>query len=127
MLRAILILLLPLGAAACAAPRKPPQETGTVSPLARAALAEWEAWGSIVVVGWPEARPPDTAATPERFARLMSIGQLSPMVPASRVGYAACAPPLPPHRSGTPARRRRTGAAGAWSPGRWWRRRGSRT
>ena len=42
MLRAILILLLPLGAAACTAPRKPPQETGTASPLARAALAEWE-------------------------------------------------------------------------------------
>ena len=71
MLRAILILLLPLGVTACAAPRKPPQETGTVSPLARAALAEWEDWGSIVVVGWPEARPPDTAARPERFARLM--------------------------------------------------------
>jgi hypothetical protein len=71
MLRATLILLLPLGAAACAAPRKPPQETGTVSPLARAALVEWEAWGGIVVVGWPEARPSDTAATPERFARLM--------------------------------------------------------
>jgi hypothetical protein len=71
MLRAILILLLPLGAAACAASHEPAQEAGPVPPLARAALAEWEAWGGIVVVGWPEARPPDTAATPERLARLM--------------------------------------------------------
>jgi hypothetical protein len=43
-----------------------------IPPLARAALAEWEAWGGIVVVGWPDVRPPDTAATPERFARLMA-------------------------------------------------------
>ena len=71
MLRTILILLLPLGAAACTAPREPPRETGTASPLARAALAEWEAWGSIVVVGWPDARSSDTAATPERLTRLM--------------------------------------------------------
>lgn len=71
MLRATLILLLPLAAAACAAPREPPPETGAVSPLARAALAEWKAWGGIVVVGWSEARPPNTAATPERLTRLM--------------------------------------------------------
>ena len=78
MLRTILILLLPLGAAACTAPREPPQETGTASPLARAALAEWQAWGGIVVVGWPEARPPDTAATPERLARLMEYWMAVP-------------------------------------------------
>ena len=78
MLRAILILLLPLGAAACTAPRKPAQEAATVPPLARAALAEWEALGGIVVVGWPEARPPDTAATPERFARLIGYWSAVP-------------------------------------------------
>src|SRR4051794_20807700 len=78
MLRAILILLLPLGAPACPAPHEPAQEAGPVPPLARAALSEWEAWGSIVVVGWPEARPPDTAATPERLARLMEYWMAVP-------------------------------------------------
>ncbi|MBV1798939.1 DUF2272 domain-containing protein [Siccirubricoccus sp. G192] len=42
-----------------------------MAPLARAALSEWEAWGGIAVSGWPEERPADTAATPERFARLV--------------------------------------------------------
>src|SRR4051794_40879936 len=70
MLRSIFILLLPLGAVACATPREPPQEAGPASPLARAALAEWRAWGGIVVLGGLGARPPDTAATPERIARL---------------------------------------------------------
>src|SRR4051812_44116361 len=78
MLRAILILLLPLGAAACAASHEPAQEAGPVPPLARAALVEWEAWGGIVLVGWPEARPPDTAATPERLARLMEYWMAVP-------------------------------------------------
>jgi len=61
-----------LSAAACAAPQAPtPTDTAPVSPLAQAALGEWEAWGRVVVVGWPEVRPTDTAATPERFARLL--------------------------------------------------------
>lgn len=56
--------------AACAGPQPSP-EALPASPLARAALAEWEAWGRIIVTGWPAARPADIAATPWRFARLV--------------------------------------------------------
>jgi Uncharacterized protein conserved in bacteria (DUF2272) len=66
------VALVLLSAGACVAPQRPtPTDAAPPSPLARAALAEWEAWGSIVVVGWPEARPAETAATPERFVRLV--------------------------------------------------------
>jgi hypothetical protein len=65
-------VLLVLGVSACAAPQPPgPTETEPVSPLARVALAEWEAWGRIVVEGWPGVRPAETATTPDRFARLL--------------------------------------------------------
>jgi hypothetical protein len=55
-----------------------PTDAAPPPPLARAALAEWEAWGSIVVVGWPEVRPAETAATPERFARLVEYWTVVP-------------------------------------------------
>jgi Uncharacterized protein conserved in bacteria (DUF2272) len=67
-------VLILLSVGACAAPQVPtpiPTDAAPEPPLVRAALAEWEAWGRIVVVGWPETRPADTAATPERFARLV--------------------------------------------------------
>lgn len=64
----VLILLL---AGACASRQPPPPpEPEARSPLVRSALAEWRAWGQVVVVGWPTDRPSDVAATPERFARL---------------------------------------------------------
>jgi Uncharacterized protein conserved in bacteria (DUF2272) len=65
-------VLLVLGVAACAAPQAPELAVAEpVPPLARVALAEWDAWGRIVVDGWPEVRPAETATTPERFARLV--------------------------------------------------------
>lgn len=65
--------------AACAAPQAPPPpDPGPTSPLARAALAEWDAWGRIVVEGWPTLRPADTAATPERFERLLEYWSFVP-------------------------------------------------
>jgi hypothetical protein len=68
-----------VSAGACVAPQLPaPTDAVPVSPLARAALAEWEAWGRVVVVGWPAARPADTAATPERFARLLDYWNAVP-------------------------------------------------
>ena len=74
MIPRILVLLLALGACATEAP--PPAAPVTDDPrpasrLARAAVEEWKAWGRIVVEGWPFARPDDTAATPERFDRLL--------------------------------------------------------
>jgi hypothetical protein len=66
--RLALSLLLIL--AACATP-PPPQASRPAPPLARAALAEWQAWGGVVREGWPDDRPADTAATPQRFARLV--------------------------------------------------------
>jgi len=57
--------------AACATPPPPPRADRGAPPLARAALAEWQAWGGVVREGWPEERPADTAATPQRFARLV--------------------------------------------------------
>jgi hypothetical protein len=65
------VVLILLSASACAAPPRPASTDAVPSsPLARAALAEWVAWGSIVIVGWPETRPAETAATPERVVRL---------------------------------------------------------
>lgn len=69
-LTCLVVMLLCLGA--CAGRRTPaPDEALPASPLARAAIAEWEAWGRIVIVGFPDAPPADSAATPERFARLL--------------------------------------------------------
>lgn len=64
--------LLLLAASACSTPgsRQPP-EAGPAPPLAQVALTEWQAWGGIVLEGWPEGRPADTAATPDRFDRLI--------------------------------------------------------
>jgi hypothetical protein len=74
--RIVISLLMLLGA--CAAPSPPPPETGPASSLARAALVEWEAWGRITVEGWPAERPTDTAATPERFERLLGYWRSVP-------------------------------------------------
>lgn len=66
--------LLALALAACTAAQAPlPAEDFPMpaSPLARAAIVEWEAWGRVVVIGWPESRPSDMAVTPERFSRLL--------------------------------------------------------
>jgi hypothetical protein len=67
------LTILLLAIAACATPPPPPApvEPLPASPLARAALDEWNAWGRIVVEGWPTMRPADTAATPERYSRLI--------------------------------------------------------
>lgn len=69
MLRALSLLLI-LALAACAGSRRAPPEPLPASALARAALTEWQAWGGIVIVGWPDQPPADTAATDERFNRL---------------------------------------------------------
>jgi hypothetical protein len=63
--------LLPVLLCTACAGSQPPPEAPPASPLARAALAEWEVWGRITVTGWPAARPADIAATPWRFARLV--------------------------------------------------------
>jgi len=69
-MRSCLALLLLLGLVACAA-TPDAVDAGPPPPLAAAALAEWQAWGSVTVEGWPASRPADTAATPGRFARLV--------------------------------------------------------
>lgn len=70
-MRSIVSVLFLLLAGACASRQPPPPpEPEPRSPLARAALVEWRAWGRVVVEGWPSERPGDVAATPERFARL---------------------------------------------------------
>lgn len=78
-MRVMLLVLIAFGVAACS---RSPRDTASfplpASPLARAALAEWEAWGRVVIVGWPEARPSDTAATPDRFARLLGYWNTVP-------------------------------------------------
>ena len=63
-------LLLALLAAACASkpPAAPP--AAGAPPIVAMALLEWDAWGRVVVEGYPVARPPDLATTPERFERL---------------------------------------------------------
>jgi hypothetical protein len=67
----MLPILLMLAFAACATRRPaPPPDPNPANPLARAAVEEWRIWGRIVIEGWPEQRPPDTAAAPVRFARL---------------------------------------------------------
>ena len=68
-LTCLVAMLLCLGA--CAGRRTTAPEALPASPLARAAIAEWEAWGRIVIIGFPDAPPADSAATPERFARLL--------------------------------------------------------
>ncbi len=70
-MRSLLPFLLMLALAACAARRPAPlPDPNPASPLARAAVEEWRIWGRIVIEGWPDQPPPDTAATPARFARL---------------------------------------------------------
>ncbi|GGJ45216.1 hypothetical protein GCM10011320_60810 [Neoroseomonas lacus] len=67
----MLPFLVILALAACAPRRVAPlPDPNPTNPLARAAVEEWRIWGRIVIEGWPEQRPPDTAATPGRFARL---------------------------------------------------------
>lgn len=51
------------------------------SPLARAALGEWQAWGRLVIEGWPEERHPDSAATQDRFARILGYWSVVPDLP----------------------------------------------
>jgi hypothetical protein len=70
MLPPIRLVLLLLGLSACAAPGPTTDETLPAPPLARAAVIEWRSWGRIVIVGWPDERPADNAATPQRLARL---------------------------------------------------------
>lgn len=71
------VLLIPLFCAVGCGPR-PASPGAPASPLARAALAEWEVWGRIVVEGWPDTRPQDTAATPARFARIVEYWNAVP-------------------------------------------------
>lgn len=75
---AALLLLAVLGCAK--APPPPPEEAAPPprSPLARAALAEWEAWGRPTIIGWQLDRPRDTAATPARFERLVAYWEAIP-------------------------------------------------
>ncbi len=70
-MRIIISALLLLAATACGGPREPDPNALPASPLARAALAEWVTWGRVVVIGWPDTRPADTAATQVRFSRLL--------------------------------------------------------
>jgi hypothetical protein len=64
--------------AACAAPAPPPAPPPPLPPLAEAALAEWRAWGGVVVEGWPDLRPTETAATSARFERLLGYWEAIP-------------------------------------------------
>ncbi|WP_246526663.1 DUF2272 domain-containing protein [Plastoroseomonas hellenica] len=75
-MRPQLLGLIPFFVAACAGPPAP--AAPPASPLARAALAEWEAWGRVAVDGWPAMRPSDIVATPERFARLIEYWSAVP-------------------------------------------------
>lgn len=78
-MRHFLAILLLLGLSACARPRPPANADPTPSnPLAHAAVEEWQAWGRIVIDGWPDERPADTAATPERFNRLTGYWVIVP-------------------------------------------------
>jgi hypothetical protein len=78
------LLALALILAGCATRAPPPPEPPR-PPLVQSALAEWEAWGRVVVEGYPTFRPPDMAATPERFARLEAYWEAVPGgVPVAR-------------------------------------------
>jgi hypothetical protein len=78
-MRFMLPLLVMLALAACATrPPAPLPDPNPANPLARAAVEEWRIWGRIVIEGWPDQRPPDTAATPVRFARLAEYWSLTP-------------------------------------------------
>ncbi|MBX9700909.1 MAG: hypothetical protein K2X74_15835 [Acetobacteraceae bacterium] len=72
MIRRFLCALV-FGIAACAAPPAPPlpEPEPPLPPLAQAAVEEWAFWGRITVDGWPDDRPGDRRATPERFERLL--------------------------------------------------------
>lgn len=70
-MRMTCVPLLLLAVCACSGRQAPPAEPPPASALARAAIAEWEAWGRIVIDGWPDQPPADSAATPERFGRLL--------------------------------------------------------
>lgn len=72
------LVLLTLCLAACARQAAPPPEVWPSAPLARAAYEEWVAWGRIVIEGWPDTPPSDTAATPERFNRLLGYWNVVP-------------------------------------------------
>ncbi|MGG5819727.1 DUF2272 domain-containing protein [Falsiroseomonas sp. HW251] len=74
---ALLALLLALAACATAPPRAP-EEPPPANPLARAAWEEWTAWGRLTVDGFTDASPADTAATPERFDRLVGYWDALP-------------------------------------------------
>jgi hypothetical protein len=101
------VLLAALLLAACSArpPAPPPEPPETLPPLARAAVEEWEAWGRIVVEGWPDERPADTAATPARFDRLLDYWYALPgnagvarrlmLRRAGLAGLAVAEPPEP--------------------------------
>lgn len=67
----LLAALLLLAACTATPPAAPPPPGERLPPLARAAVEEWEAWGRVVIDGWPYDRPADTAATPARFDRLL--------------------------------------------------------
>lgn len=77
----LLTRLLPIALclAACATRQPtPPQDPDPATPLARAAVAEWRAWGRVVIDGWPDARPSDTTATEDRFTRLLEYWNTIP-------------------------------------------------
>lgn len=98
-MRPVLLLLL---LSACArGPAPPPADPGPSAPLARAALAEWEAWGRLTVEGWEPGRPADTAATPARFDRLLAYWEAVPgargvALRLERLRAAIAAERLPP-------------------------------
>jgi len=69
-----LLLALLLGACAAHPPAAPAPlriDPAGLPPLARAAVLEWQAWGGIERPGWPASPPPEAAATPLRFERLL--------------------------------------------------------
>lgn len=74
------------------------------SPLARAALGEWQGWGRLVIEGWPEARHPDSAATQDRFDRILGYWSVVPdlpgVVPQLQARRAALAT-VPPQDGGS--------------------------
>lgn len=74
---ALFALLLVLAACATGSPPGP-EEQPPADPLARAAWDEWRAWGRLTVDGFTDETPADTAATPERFERLVGYWQALP-------------------------------------------------
>lgn len=74
----LIVLLVAIGLAGCARSRSSAPETPPASPLARAAWDEWRAWNGPVIDGWPDTRPADMRATPERMARLEAYWSILP-------------------------------------------------